>query len=414
MYFLYQFFVLLFQWAMQLASLFHPKAKLWINGRKNWRQKLSHELKGKENCIWVHCASLGEFEQGRPLIEKLKKEHPSYTIVLSFFSPSGYELRKNYQHADVVTYLPMDLKRNAKDFIALLNPKMAVFVKYEYWFNYLNELEKRKTPTFLLSGILWKDLYFFKSYGKWFSRQLSAFEHFFVQNTTTAELLKSIGYKNTTVCGDSRFDRVIELPKEPFKPKELEEFAPKKNALIFGSSWEKENEFAIKIAEALPHQKIIIAPHEIDAAKIEKLKSNFTKALLWSEINNNFPLLKENQVLIVDSIGMLSKLYRYGKIAIIGGGFGAGIHNTLEAAVYGLPLVFGPNYQRFQEAVDLIKLNAAFSVNNYNEFETKIQQLLNDTDSYQKAAEAAEKYVKMNSGATEEMIAYLRNRRVIQ
>ena len=295
-----------------------------------------------------------------------------------------------------------------------LGLKMAVFVKYEYWFNYLNELERRNTPTFLLSGILWKDLYFFKSYGKWFSRQLSAFEHFFVQNTATAELLKSIGYKNTTVCGDSRFDRVIELPKEPFKPEELEEFAPNNNALIFGSSWEKENEFAIKIAEALPHQKIIIAPHEIDAAKIEKLKSNFNKALLWSEINNNFPLLKETQVLIIDSIGMLSKLYRYGKIAIIGGGFGAGIHNTLEAAVYGLPLVFGPNYQRFQEAVDLIKLNAAFSVNNYNEFETKIQQLLNDTDFYQKAAEAAEKYVKESSGATEEMLEYLRRNRIIQ
>lgn len=414
--FAYQIFVFIFRFGLGLASFFNPKAKRWVKGRENWRKQLKDQLKGRQNCVWVHCASLGEFEQGRPFIEKIKKEHPSYTIILSFFSPSGYELRKNYEDADVVTYLPMDFKKNARDFIELLNPQLVVFIKYEYWFNYLNELEKRQIPTFLLSGILWKELFFFKGYGKWFAKQLSAFEHFFVQNEESAKLLKSIGYKNSTVCGDSRFDRVIELPKEDFQPQALEAFVQKKEALIFGSSWEKENEFAVKLAQALPKQKMIIAPHEIDAAKVSKLKSKFSKAVLWSEIEADRATksLNETQVLIIDSIGMLSKLYRYGKIAIIGGGFGAGIHNTLEAAVYGCPLLFGPNYQRFQEANDLIELNAAFSVTNYIEFETKIQELLNNYDFYQKASEAAGKYVKENSGATESIVEYLRNNRMIQ
>lgn len=409
--FAYQIFVFLFHFGLRLASLFNPKAKRWIQGRENWRTQLSDQLQGKQNCIWVHCASLGEFEQARPFIEKVKKEHPSYSIVLSFFSPSGYEQRKNYEFADVVTYLPMDFKKNARDFIEIVKPQFVVFIKYEYWFNYLKELEKRKIPTFLLSGIFWKELFFFKGYGKWFARQLSAFEHFFVQNEESAKLLKSIGYKNSTVCGDSRFDRVIELPKEDFQPQALEEFAPQKNAIIFGSSWEKENEFAVKLAQALPKQKIIIAPHEIDASRINKLKNRFSNAALWSEIEARN--LNEIQVLIIDSIGMLSKLYRYGKIAVIGGGFGAGIHNTLEAAVYGCPLLFGPNYQRFQEAVDLLELQAAFSLTNYNEFEAKVQHLITKSDFYQKASEAAEKYVKENSGATERIVEYLKSNRMI-
>lgn len=405
--FAYQIFVFLFHFGLYLASLFNPKAKKWVQGRKNWRKRLKDQLQGKQNCIWVHCASLGEFEQARPFIEKVKSEYPSYSIVLSFFSPSGYEQRKNYEFADVVIYLPMDFKKDAKDFIEIINPQFVVFIKYEYWFNYLKELEKRKIPTFLLSGIFWKDSLFFKGYGKWFAKQLSAFEHFFVQNEASAILLRSIAYENSSVCGDSRFDRVIELPKENFQPQALEEFAPHKNAIIFGSSWEKENEFAVKLAQAHPKQKIIIVPHEIDTAKVNKLKSRFSNAELWSEIETKS--LSESQVLIIDSIGVLSKIYRYGKIAVIGGGFGAGIHNILEAAVYGCPLLFGPNYQRFQEAVDLIGLNAAFSVHNYNEFEAKVQELLNKPDFYQRASDAAEKYVKENSGATERIVAYLKS-----
>ncbi|MEX2379909.1 MAG: glycosyltransferase N-terminal domain-containing protein [Vicingaceae bacterium] len=413
--FAYQIFVFLFQFGLRLASLSNPKAKRWVHGRKNWRKQLKDQLRDKRNCIWVHCASLGEFEQARPLIEKIKKEHPSYTIVLSFFSPSGYEQRKNYEYADVVTYLPMDFKKNARDFIETINPQFVVFIKYEYWFNYLKELERKQIPTFLLSGIFWKELFFFKTYGKWFARQLNAFEHFFVQNKTSAKLLKSIGYNNNTVCGDSRFDRVIELPKENFQPQALEEFAPSKNAIIFGSSWDKENEFAVKLALALPNQKIIIAQHEIDTTKINKFKKRFSNAVLWSEIEAESALksINETQVLIIDSIGMLSKIYRYGRIAVIGGGFGAGIHNTLEAAVYGCPLLFGPNYQRFQEAIDLIELRAAFSITDYNEFEAKVQHLINKPDFYQKASAAAEKYVNQNSGATESIITYLRNKKIL-
>jgi 3-deoxy-D-manno-octulosonic-acid transferase len=412
MLFAYQIFVYIFRFGLGLASFFNPKAKRWVQGRKNWRKHLKVQLKDKQNCIWVHCASLGEFEQGRPFIEKTKKEYPSYTIILSFFSPSGYELRKNFEYADVVAYLPMDFKKNARDFINIVNPQFVVFIKYEYWFNYLNELENRQIPTFLLSGILWKDLFFFKGYGKWFAKQLSAFEHFFVQNEASARLLKSIGYENSTVCGDSRFDRVIELPKENFKPETLEVFVHQKDAIIFGSSWEKENDFALKLAKVYPDQKMIIAPHEIEPAKVTKLKNRFSNAVLWSEIEAKN--LKEPQVLIIDSIGILSKLYRYGKIAGIGGGFGAGIHNTLEAAVYGIPLIFGPNYQRFQEANDLIQLKAAFSMNNYNEFEIKIQELLNDTALYQKASEASKKYVSQNSGATESLLLYLKEQKLIR
>lgn len=414
--FAYQVFVHFFYLGLKIASLFNSKAQKWVEGRKHWRKSLNNKLLGKQNRIWVHCASLGEFEQGRPFIEKIKKDYPDYTIVLSFFSPSGFEQRKNYQHADVVTYLPMDFKKNAKDFIDIVAPQLVVFIKYEYWFNYLNELEQRNIPTFLLSGILWKDLFFFKGYGKWFAKQLSAFEHFFVQNEVSAKLLKSIGFKNSTVCGDSRFDRVIELPKEKFKPDALEVFTPNKEAIIFGSSWEKENEFAVKLAQALPKQKMIITPHEIDPAKIAKLKNKFSNVVLWSEIENNPSTenLKETQVLIIDGIGMLSKLYRYGKIAVIGGGFGAGIHNTLEAAVYGCPLIFGPNYNRFQEAVDLIELKAAFNINNYNEFYSKIEQLLNEKVLYQKASEAARVYVKENSGATESLVEYLKKQNLIK
>lgn len=389
------------------ALLGIKKAQLWKEGRKSWSTKLKAQLDSRKEIMWFHTASLGEFEQARPLIEAIKKKEPSTFILLSFFSPSGYEVRHNYKHADLVCYLPLDSTSNAKKFIKIAQPKLAIFVKYEFWFNYLNELNNNNIPTLLVSGIFRKKQHFFKWYGNFFRKGLNAFSHFFVQNSKSEKLLHSIGFNNTSVVGDTRLDQVINISKETFESEILTNFCEEKETIVIGSSWPKEHDFAIEFINRKNATSLIIAPHEINPKKVLDLKNAFgDKAVLWSEASD-LNDLKQKKVLIIDTIGILSKVYRYAKIAFIGGGFGSGIHNTLEAAVYGVPVLFGPKHQKFQEAIDLIQNQAAFSISNYQEFEEKINQLLAHKEEYQRSARASHNYVHNNSGATSVILKHI-------
>jgi 3-deoxy-D-manno-octulosonic-acid transferase len=392
--------------AIKLASLFNAKAKLWINGRKHIFSKIELVLHSNTSpLIWFHCASLGEFEQGRPLIEKIKKEYPSHKIALSFFSPSGYEIRKNYSGADYIFYLPIDTPANAKKLVALLNPQLAFFVKYEFWFNYLNELKSSAIPTYLVSGIFREKQHFFKPYGNWFRKQLSCFTHFFLQDKTSELLLNSIGYTNTTIAGDTRFDRVYEISKDVTSYHLLEQFCKNIPTFIIGSSWPDDEQLIAQASKSLNTYKLIIAPHEIDEQHIQFIEEKFsvygnciryTKATDASIINAN--------VLIIDNMGMLSSLYQYGTIAYIGGGLGKGIHNILEAATFGLPIIFGPNYHKFLEAKELISQKGAFTINDVNELASTLHYL-SIQSNYESASASSKKYIQSNIGATNKILS---------
>lgn len=378
-----------------LASPFNSKARKWIKGREAWESKLLSKLPKNQSVVWFHCASLGEFEQGRPVIEAYRKLHSEVYIVLTFFSPSGFEIRKNYDAADLVTYLPIDTPSNAKKFIRLLQPTKVYFVKYEFWFNYLNELKGNQIDTYLISGIFRKKQHFFKWYGSWFRSQLKAFTHFFLQNENSAELLQSVGLKNHTVCGDTRFDRVKELVTNSSDVPSIAAFCKNNFTIVAGSTWPKDEALLVQLLEQFPEFKIVIAPHEVNTNHINSLKELFgDKVGLYSK--NQF----NQAVLIIDSIGLLSSIYRYAKWAYIGGGFGSGIHNTLEAVSYGIPVVFGPNYSKFQEAKDLIELKAGFSINNGRELIEIAKQFIEHPKQLKAAGEAGTRYVNKMTGAT--------------
>lgn len=415
---LYSLSIYLYAFAIRVAALFNPKAKLFLLGRKNIFETLKSQFSNvkSDNLVWFHCASLGEFEQGRPLMEKMKVQHPEIKILLTFFSPSGYEIRKNYSGADYIFYLPMDTPANAKRFVEIVKPKKVFFVKYEFWFNYLSELKTNHIPTYLVSGIFRTDHHFFKSTGGWFRQQLSAFTHFFLQDEKSMELLNSIGYANTTLCGDTRFDRVFEVAKNAKQLDVIEQFVKSKKVLIVGSSW-LEDERIISTYFTNPKSRvtlngveglnpqIIIAPHEIDEKHLASIEAEFRGTglcLRYSKANENN--IKEAQVLIIDNIGMLSSLYQYGTIAFVGGGFGKGIHNILEAATFGLPVIFGPNYHKFAEAKALIKLGGAFAIEDAAEFE-KIMLLLSDEQVLKTASQISKMYVHGKVGATDKILA---------
>ncbi len=403
MQYLYNLFIYLYLFAIKVTSLFNAKAKMWISGRKSQEIR----IKNKESeILWFHCASLGEFEQARPLIEKSKIQNPTSKIVLTFFSPSGYEIRKNYSGADYIFYLPMDTPSNARKFIEQINPQKVFFIKYEFWFNYLNELKRKNIPTYLVSGIFRENHYFFKPYGNWFVKQLSSFTHFYLQDQTSEKLLKQKGFKNTTVCGDTRFDRVNDIAKNVKSFPLVEQFKQGKDILIVGSSW-KEDEKIISDSNnqllATNNYKLIIAPHEIDENHIQFIIQQFSDSKIVRYSNANSENVKTADVLIIDNIGMLSSLYQYGNIAYIGGGFGKGIHNILEAATFGLPVIFGTNYHKFNEAKELIQAGGAFSIANNNEFQ-KTMQLLSDKMVLQTATHIAKHYVQSRTGATDKII----------
>src|SRR4051812_16168865 len=371
----YTLFIYFYFASIRFASFFNAKAKLWIDGRSGIFQQLKLKIQSSPSpVIWVHCASLGEFEQGRPIIEKLKKDHEDIKIVLTFFSPSGYEVRKNYTIADHVFYLPLDTPANAKKFISIVKPTAAFFVKYEFWFNYLTELKNNAIPTYLVSGIFRPDHYFFKNYAAWFRSQLTAFNHFYLQDEQSQKLLNSIGYKNTTVAGDTRFDRVSEVSKNIKNIPIIELFKQQNPLFIAGSTWEPDEELLSGFDFEAAGFKLIIAPHEITEARIQFLLSKFKdKAQRYSQVNEE--TIKTTNVLIIDNMGMLSSIYQYGTVAFIGGGFGKGIHNILEPAAFGLPVLFGPNYKKFEEAKELVHLRGAFVVNNGKDLQSIIQLL---------------------------------------
>ena len=377
------------------ASFFNSKAKLWINGRKRAVTESS------EKCIWFHFASLGEFEQGRPVLEELRKLHPNKKITITFFSPSGYEIRKNTPLANEVYYLPLDTAKNARDFIKAINPEIAIFTKYEYWYHYFNELNEREIPLYVISGIFRTGQVFFKWYGALHRQMLGFVDHFFVQDESSKQLLQNINVNNVTVSGDTRFDRVWANAQQPKALSLIADFVGQSKVFIAGSTWPDDEKLIAQLVANYPDWKFIIAPHEIGEDKIKGLVDLLPKdnTTTYSKLTTHHSSLNA-QILIIDNIGMLSSLYQYGHIAYIGGGFGAGIHNTLEAAAFGLPVIFGPNYQKFKEARDIITLKAGFSINNEAELKTIVDTLINDGSFYAYATKQVKIYVQQNTGAT--------------
>jgi 3-deoxy-D-manno-octulosonic-acid transferase len=384
-------------------SFFNSKAKKWINGRVKWQQKMGLVLVSGEKRIWMHCSSLGEFEQGRPLIEALKKKYPDFSIVLSFFSPSGYEIRKDYIYADYVFYMPLDGKKNARQFIKLVKPSLAIFVKYEFWYYYLEELHNNKIPTIIISAAFRKEQTFFSWYGKLFRSLLHCFNWIFVQDEQSKKLLEGIGLeKNISISGDTRYDRVSTIVANR-KPLEVaDRFRGDKRLIIAGSTWQADEKILKLCINALtPGWKLVIAPHEIDPAHIETIQNLFgEETVLYSTLQNEQTGF-EKRILIIDNIGLLSSLFGYGEIAFIGGGFQkGGIHNVLEPAVFGLPVIFGPIYEKFIEARKLVSQHLAFPVQDADECRDILSRLINDTDYRATVHLSLKRFIQENTGAT--------------
>ena len=405
---IYSTLILLYGFAIRLAGLLgNSKASLWHTGRQNWREDLKQLNLNEQKTAWFHAASLGEFEQARPLIEEYKIHFPTHFILLSFFSPSGYEIQKNYNLANLVVYLPSDTRKNAVDFLNLIKPTNIFFIKYEFWFNYLNEIKEREINCYLISGIFRRKQHFFGIYGTWFSNHLNAFSHFFVQNSSSKSLLKSIALNNVIVSGDTRLDRVKKIARQDFKNPLIEAFCKNEKVIIFGSSWKPENELVIKFNKANSGVKIVVAPHEIDPNKMTQLKNLLGEKSQLLSNAKDFGLKKDSTILVIDEIGLLSKIYRYATFAVIGGGFGSGIHNTLEAVVYGCPVIFGPNYRKFQEATDLLENEVAFSIKNKEDFLQISTLLLQDSKFLKNSQKQAREYVEKNTGATQLIMEHL-------
>ena len=368
------------------------------------REKIDRNAK----YIWFHASSQGEFEQGRPMIEKIKAEHPEYKVLLTFFSPSGYEVRKNYKGADVICYLPFDTPFRVKKFLNLANPAIAIFIKYEFWGNYLRELRKRGIPVYIISAIFRPDQLFFQWFGKPYRKMLSYFNHLFVQDERSMKLLNEFGITNVTVTGDTRFDRVLDVRKQARELPFIERFLESKEGkrpivMVAGSSWPQDEAIFIPYFHEHPEMKLIIAPHEIHREHLLSIEAMLKRpSVRLSEAHEDD--LADKDCLIIDSFGLLSSIYRYGQIAYIGGGFGAGIHNTLEAAVYGMPVLFGPRYHKFKEAKDLIAVGGGFSITDDSSFRTKMDELLTDPTALETSGQAAGDFVKNSVGATDQIL----------
>ena len=407
---MYSILIHFYAFIVALIAPFHRKARLMRMGQWKTNRILREKIDRNVKYVWFHASSLGEFEQGRPMMEQIKASHPEYKILLTFFSPSGYEVRKNYAGADVICYLPFDTPYRVKKFLNLANPVMAIFIKYEFWGNYLGELSKRGIPTYIISAIFRQEQLFFQWFGAPYRKMLHYFTHLFVQDKRSQELLEEYGIRNVTVCGDTRFDRVLDvrnqardLPKVDRFVKQKEEEQPL--TLIAGSSWPQDEDIFIPYFNTHPEMKLIIAPHEIHQEHLTYIESLLKRpSVRLSEVIQDENLLEGKDCLIVDSFGMLSSIYRYGTIAYIGGGFGAGIHNTLEAAVYGMPVLFGPRYQKFKEARDLIKVGGGFSVSSKEEFDAKMDELLTYSEVLKAVGQSAGEFVNDNAGATQQIM----------
>ena len=404
----YSLFIQLYGIGIRIASLFQPKAKSWVSGRKNIFQRLAADFSGNNDPVfWMHCASLGEFEQGRPLLEAYRKKYPTHKLLLTFFSPSGYEVRKNYSGADWIYYLPLDTLSNAKKIIKIVKPSQVVFVKYEYWYNLLHVLHQQSIPCIFISAIIREDHYFFKWYGKWALNQLKKVSHFFVQTHESSRLLQQAGIKQYTFAGDTRFDRVISVFEERKQLNELTNFCKGTSTFVAGSTWAKDESVLQEFLQGSTHFKLILAPHEINENNLNSVLEKFQDQGVqrYSDFINNPKT--SSRVLIIDNIGMLSSLYFYGTFCYIGGGFGKGIHNILEAAVYGKPLFFGPNYQKFDEAKRMLELGAAEVIENSSELIEKIALIQLDEKKYRERCQVAYQFVRDNSGAVNTILATL-------
>lgn len=409
MYFLYNILILVAGFVLKIAALFNKKIKLFIDGRKHTFFKLQQTIGKTDEVIWIHCASLGEFEQGRPIIEKLKLKFPTKKVVLTFFSPSGYEVRKNYVNADVVCYLPLDSVQNAKKFLEIVHPRLVIFVKYEFWPNMLKELKNSKIETILISGIFRENQPFFKWYGSFMRKSLTAFSHFFVQDESSKKLLKGVNFNNVDVSGDTRFDRVCEITQQNNKLPFIEEFIDNKYTVVAGSTWKEDEAMLVDYINnsASENEKFIIAPHNINAKDITDLKNSISKmVVLFSEKDNKN--LSDYQVFIIDTLGILTKIYSYANLAYVGGGFTkTGVHNVLEPATFGIPILIGPNYHKFNEATDLVKNKACFVIDDSKELSLHLNEFFQFEKKRLKAGESAKKYVVDKTGATAKILNYL-------
>jgi 3-deoxy-D-manno-octulosonic-acid transferase len=401
MLFLYNLIVQIADFLLKIVAFFSPKIKLFVDGRKVVFPVLEQKIKASDKTIWFHAASLGEYEQGLPVIEKIKAKYPNHKIVLTFFSPSGYEVRKNNSVADVTVYLPLDTKKNAKQFLALVHPEMALFIKYEYWPNYLNELRKLGTPTFLVSGIFRKNQVFFKWYGGFYRKALNTFTYFFVQNESSKNLLLQLGKTNVAVSGDTRFDRVAAILEKDNSLDFISQFKNDTLTIVVGSSWPKDESLLVDFINQISGKvKFIIAPHNIKAEQIQELKNSISKkTVLFSEKESKN--LADFDVFIIDTIGILTKIYSYADIAYVGGGFGnPGVHNILEPATFGVPIVIGPNFSHFAEATALVNMGGCVSVSNKNELYEAFFSLLSNDDIRHEKGHICNTFVQMNKGAT--------------
>ena len=420
MLFLYQILIGLYPIAAWILGYFNPKAKQWHTGRKEILIDIEAALAiNTKPVIWMHCASLGEFEQGRPVLEGLQKEYPNHLIVLTFFSPSGYEIHKNYCGADFVFYLPMDSEKNAQQFLKIVNPSMAIFVKYEFWHYYLTGLKKRKIPTILIAGIFRKDQLFFKWYGGFYKNLLHCFSAFFVQDQRSLSLLHSIGMNNEVYLGgDTRFDRVIEIANAfvPIDP--IAHFCNNSLVLVAGSTWFQDDETIAHFEKVNPQIKFIIAPHDITNQRLQNCLTLYKNAVLYSDYvqHLNEPNVEPQNfnTLIIDNVGMLSKLYHYASVSYIGGGFGAdGIHNCLEAAVHYKPVLFGPVYDKYIEAVGLVEAGGAVSINDALDFESVAKNLCSNEESRHEMGQIAGDFVQAHKGASAKIISYIQEKRLL-
>ena len=414
---LYQLFLFLYAIAFRIAALFNNKAKLGLQGRKNILSTIrSNNPASGQQVIWMHCASVGEFEQGRPVVESLKKSYPAITIILTFFSASGYEAIKNYKGADQIYYLPLDSASNAKKMLDALNPTLVLWVKYEFWYHYLHELKNRNIPVLLVSGIFRASHPFFKWYGSLWKEMLGSFTYLFVQNESSSILLSSIGIReNIQITGDTRFDRVIEIA-EKFEPlPAIERFCGKSRVLVAGSTWEEDETEFIHYVRLNPDIKFIFAPHETDKGHLQDMKKVFPNALFYSELIN-YPLdasIMPN-VLIIDNVGILSRLYYYADISFVGGGFGAdGVHNVLEAAVYGKPVIFGPEYRKYAEAIGLVDCGGGIPIQNALELESLVNTLWEQVDLLTTKGAAANNFVYAHAGASKKIIQFIQEKRLL-
>lgn len=411
---MYSLAIHFYAFIIALISPFHKKARIMRLGQWKTNSILREKIDRNAKYIWFHASSLGEFEQGRPMMEKIKAEHPEYKILLTFFSPSGYEVRKNYNGADVICYLPFDTPFRVKKFLNLANPSIAVFIKYEFWGNYLQELKHRNIPVYIISSIFRRDQLFFQWFGYPYRKMLYCFTHLFVQDDRSAALLKEFGITNVTVTGDTRFDRVLDVRNQARELSPVEHFVceggkEKRLTLVAGSSWPQDEEILIPYFNEHPEMKLIIAPHEIHREHLMYIESLLKRpSVRLSDVFHDQSLAEGKDCLIVDSFGLLSSIYRYGTIAYIGGGFGAGIHNTLEAAVYGIPVLFGPKYQKFKEAKDLIKVGGGFSVSDKQSFCEKMDELLTYHEVLEAAGESAGQFVNGNAGATDKILRIIK------